>query len=252
MIKNRVFTFVIGLGTGILLTASVSVGASNFVKATLLDTKVIVNGVEAKLNDQPISVNGRSYLPVRDTASAMGYSVKSANSSKIELVEGVTSQLIQSTATTSTQSTEANATKTTTTNKGVKTFDVNQFLKGDKLDSEKIAQAIASNELTINSQDAATGKSLLMYVVEKNDYALYQIIHKSGLNPNLQDNEGNTALHYVVKYNSSFYMGELKSMKVDPKIKNKNGQRAYDLVTDKNSIVAISLDVYMASREAFK
>lgn len=72
------------------------------------------------------------------------------------------------------------------------------------------------------------------------------------MNPNLQDNEGNTALHYVVKYDNSTYMGELKSMKVDPKIKNKNGQRAYDLVTDKNSGVAISLDVYMASREAFK
>lgn len=44
---------------------------------------------------------------------------------------------------------------------------MDKYTKGDKLDSEKIAAAIASGELTINSQDAATGKSLLMYVVEK-------------------------------------------------------------------------------------
>jgi type IV secretory pathway TrbF-like protein len=49
----------------------------------------------------------------------------------------------------------------------------------------------------------------------------------------------------VVKYDNSFYLGELKSMKADPKIKNKNGQRAYDLATDKNSGVALSLSVYM-------
>ncbi|MEK4427840.1 stalk domain-containing protein [Paenibacillus sp. FSL M7-0802] len=245
--KRRIPTFLLGLGVGILVTASVSVGASNFVKATLLNTKVIVNGSEAKLNDQPISVNGRSYLPLRDTASAMGYSVASASTNKIELVQGGDLQSSKSTTTEQTSTT-----KTTAVKQGGKTFNVDKYTKGDKLDSEKIAAAIASGELTINSQDAATGKSLLMYVVEKDDYALYQIIHKNALNPNLQDNEGNTALHYVVKYDNSTYMGELKSMKVDPKIKNKNGQRAYDLVTDKNSGVAISLDVYMASREAFK
>lgn len=109
--KRRIPTFLLGLGVGILVTASVSVGASNFVKATLLNTKVIVNGSEAKLNDQPISVNGRSYLPLRDTASAMGYSVASASTNKIELVQGGDLQSSKSTTTEQTSTTKTTAVK---------------------------------------------------------------------------------------------------------------------------------------------
>lgn len=248
--KRRIPTFLFGLGVGILVTASVSVGASNFVKATLLNTKVIVNGTEAKLNDQPISVNGRSYLPVRDTASAMGYSVASASGSKIELVEGVTSQSIQSTATAGTQSTKDDATPTVAKSGGKIANLETTYAKGDKLDAQKIASDIASGILTVNSQDASSGKSLLMLVIEKDDYATYQTIHKNALNPNLRDNEGNTALHYAVLTERNFYLGELKGMSADPTIKNKNGLRPVDLV--KNNGDKIVLETYMASREAFK
>ncbi|MEE4571109.1 ankyrin repeat domain-containing protein [Paenibacillus polymyxa] len=228
MIKNRACTFVIGLLSGALLTTGVSVGASNFVKATLTpNTKIVVNGEQAKLNDSPISVNGKAYLPLRDVSSAMGYSVKSASGSKIELVQSETnSQSIQSTA--ATQSTKVDTASTTAVKQGGKTFNVDQYTKGNKLDSEKIAAAIASGELTINSQEAATGKSLLMYAIEKNDYELYKIIHKSGLNPNLQDNEGNTALHIAVLSGNNFYLGELEDMKANPTTKNKNGRMPID------------------------
>ncbi|KAF6626937.1 hypothetical protein H6F38_23045 [Paenibacillus sp. EKM208P] len=240
--EKRVPTFLVGVIVGAAVAVSGVAGASTYLKATLTpNTKIIVNGEQAKLSDSPINVNGKAYLPLRDTASAMGYSVASASGGKIELVEGASATSTSTTA----QPTKTDTTKVTETSKGGKTFNVDQYAKGDKLDSEKIAAAIASGVLTINSQDAATGKSLLMLVIEKDDYATYQVIHKNGLNPNLQDKEGNTALHYVVKYDNSSYMGELKSMKVDPKIKNKNGQRAYDLVTDKNSGVAVSLEVYM-------
>ncbi|AUO05283.1 hypothetical protein C0638_01200 [Paenibacillus sp. lzh-N1] len=226
MIKNRAFTFVVGLGAGVILTASASVGASNFVKAKLTpDTKIVVNGQQAKLNDSPISVNGKAYLPLRDVSSAMGYSVKSASGSKIELVQDGTNS---SKSTATTQSTKVDTASTTAVKQGGKTFNVEQFLKGDKLDSEKIAAAIASGELTINSQEAATGKSLLMYAIEKNDYELYKIIHKSGLNPNLQDNEGNTALHIAVLSGNNFYLGELEDMKANPTTKNKNGRMPID------------------------
>ncbi|MDU8675358.1 stalk domain-containing protein [Paenibacillus polymyxa] len=247
--KRKIKTFIFGLGVGILATASVSVGASNFVKATLTpDTKIVVNGQQAKLNDSPINLDGKAYLPLRDVSSAMGYSVKSASSNKIELVQGGGSRSTQSTATT--QPTKVDATSTTAVKQGGKIFNVEQYAKGDKLDSEKIAAAIASGELTINSQDAATGKSLLMYVVEKDDYATYQTIHKNALNPNLRDNEGNTALHYAVLTERNFYLGELKGMSADPSLKNKNGLRPVDLV--KNNGDKIVLETYMASREAFK
>ena len=245
--KKRIPTFLAGAIFGVAVAVSGVAGASTYLKATLTPTKIIVDGEQAKLSDSPINVNGKAYLPLRDTASAMGYNVASASGGKIELVKSngtVSTPSSTPSATTTTNSEPA----TTAVKQGGKTFNVEQYTKGDKLDSEKIAAAIASGELTINSQDAATGKSLLMYVVEKNDYATYQVIHKNALNPNLQDKEGNTALHYAVKYDNSFYYGELESMGANHSIKNKNGQRAYDLVTDKNSGVALSLKAYMMTK----
>ncbi|WP_182096115.1 stalk domain-containing protein, partial [Paenibacillus polymyxa] len=225
--KRKIPTFLFGLGVGILVTTSVSVGASNFVKATLLNTKVIVNGTEAKLNDQPISVNGRSYLPVRDTASAMGYSVKSASSSKIELVEGGTNTPSSTSTSTTTQTTKAEP-ATTAVKQGGKTFNVEQYAKGDKLDSEKIAAAIASGELTINSQDA-NGDSILHWVIRKNDYATYLVIKKNGLNVNVKNRSfGDTPLHEAVKDENGFFLGELKDLKATPTIKNAEGKLPID------------------------
>ncbi|MGM1020008.1 MAG: stalk domain-containing protein [Bacillota bacterium] len=239
--KKRIPTFLAGAIFGVAVAVSGVAGASTYLKATLAPTKIIVDGEQAKLSDSPINVNGKAYLPLRDTASAMGYNVASASGSKIELVKS-NGTVPTPSSTPSAVTTTKNET-TTAVKQGGKTFNVDQYTKGDKLDGEKIAAAIASGELTINSQDAATGKSLLMYVIEKDDYATYQIIHKNGLNPNLQDNEGNTALHYAVLTERNYYLGELKDMKVDANKKNKNGEKAIDIT--KNSGDKDSLKVYM-------
>lgn len=48
------------------------------------------------------------------------------------------------------------------------------YTKVDKLDSQKIAEDIANGKLTINSQDASTGDSLLHLVIRKNDHSTYK------------------------------------------------------------------------------
>ncbi|QNR65538.1 hypothetical protein IAQ67_16785 [Paenibacillus peoriae] len=233
--KKRIPTFLAGAIFGVAVAVSGVAGASTYLKATLTPTKIIVDGEQAKLSDSPINVNGKAYLPLRDTASAMGYNVASASGGKIELVKSNgTTPAPSSTpsAATNTKSEPA----TTAVKQGGKIFNVEQYAKGDKLDSEKIAAAIASGELTINSQDA-NGDSILHWVIRKNDYATYLVIKKNALNVNIQNALGNTPLHESILDKNGFYLGELAggTYKAKPNIKNKNGALPIDLVDQKSS-----------------
>ncbi|MBE7896276.1 hypothetical protein G7L40_19750 [Paenibacillus polymyxa] len=242
--KKRIPTFLAGAIFGVAVAVSGVAGASTYLKATLTPTKIVVNGQEAKLNDSPVNVNGKAYLPLRDTASAMGYNVASASGAKIELVKSnraIPAPSSTPSATTTTKSEPA----TTAVKQGGKTFNVDQYTKGDKLDSEKIAAAIASGELTINSQDA-NGDSILHWVIRKNDYATYLVIKKNALNVNIQNALGNTPLHESVIDKNNFYFGELTGItyKANANIKNKDGLKPIDLV-EKGSSDYIGLKAYM-------
>ncbi|MGG1650411.1 ankyrin repeat domain-containing protein [Paenibacillus sp. NRS-1775] len=239
--KKQIPTFLVGAIVGVAVTLSGVAGASTYLKATLTPTKIIVDGEQAKMSDSPINVNGKAYLPLRDTASAMGYNVASASGAKIELVKSNGATPAPSStpsATTTTKSEPA----TTAVKSGGKTFNVEQYTKGDKLDSEKIAAAITSGELTINSQDA-NGDSILHWVIRKNDYATYLVIKKNALNVNIQNNLGNTPLHEAVLSKNNFYIGELTNLQAKAKIKNKNGQLPLDLA-EKGSGDYYSLKAY--------
>ncbi|WDM23829.1 stalk domain-containing protein [Paenibacillus polymyxa] len=240
--KKRIPTFLAGAIFGVAVAVSGVAGASTYLKATLTPTKIIVDGEQAKLSESPINVNGKAYLPLRDTASAMGYNVASASGGKIELVK--------SNGTTSTPSSIPSATTTiksepatTAVKQGGKTLNVDQYTKGDKLDSEKIAAAIASGELTINSQDA-NGDSILHWVIRKDDYATYLVIKKNALNVNIVNSLGNSPLHEAVINKSIFYLSELKNLKVDAKIKNAEGRTAIQYA-EKSSPIELSLESYV-------
>ncbi|MFT9370363.1 stalk domain-containing protein [Paenibacillus polymyxa] len=241
--KKRIPTFLAGAIFGVAVAVSGVAGASTYLKATLTPTKIVVNGQEAKLNDSPVNVNGKAYLPLRDTASAMGYNVASASGGKIELVKsnGTVSTTPSSTpsATTTTKSEPA----TSDVKQGGKTFNVDQYTKGDKLDSEKIAAAIASGELTINSQDA-NGDSILHWVIRKNDYATYLVIKKNALNVNILNNKKQSPLHEAALQNSNFYIGELESLHANPKLMDIEGKKPIEHIRV-NSSNYISLEVYM-------
>ncbi|KAF6620428.1 hypothetical protein HFE03_07175 [Paenibacillus sp. EKM102P] len=242
--KKRIPTFLAGAIFGVAVAVSGVAGASTYLKATLTPTKIIVDGEQAKLSDSPINVNGKAYLPLRDTASAMGYNVASASGGKIELVKSNGTTPAPSSAPSATTSTKIEP-ATTAVKQGGKTFSVDQYTKGDKLDSEKIAAAIASGELTINSQDE-NGDSILHWVIRKNDYATYLVIKKNALNVNILNNMGNSPLHEAILNKNNFYLGELTGItyKANAKIKNKDGQRPIDLL-DKKSSNYIVLEAYM-------
>ncbi|WP_028588877.1 stalk domain-containing protein [Paenibacillus massiliensis] len=240
---KKVATFIVGTVFGIVLTTAGAAGASTYLKATQLTTKVYVDGQEAKLSEKPISVNGRSYLPVRDTANALGYSVASVTGSKIELVQGGVSKSSSSTNQTATTKSEDSPTKTG----GSKIANLEQtYAKGDKLDAERIAADIASGKLDLNVQDSSNGKSLMMLVIERNDFETYKVIRKNALKPDLQDSEGNTALHYAAKNNVIFYVGALMDMKANPNIKNNEQKLPIDLAKrDMEVVVYGELKGYM-------
>lgn len=65
--------FVAGLLIGILLMAGVSYGSQ--LVAQIVDYKITVNGQMKPLAEKPVTINDRTYLPVRAVAEMFGYDV---------------------------------------------------------------------------------------------------------------------------------------------------------------------------------
>ncbi|PZT54406.1 hypothetical protein DN757_17670 [Paenibacillus silvae] len=220
----------LGAIVGVAVTAGSAVGAATYFKATQSNVKVVVDGTQAKLSVSPMNIGGKLYLPVRDTANAMGYSVESVTNSQVSLKEAsnssnsTTSTSNSSTSTAPSSSTNAN----TTASKKVKNLK-ETYSTNDKLDAEKIRTALNNGTLGVNDQDIGTGKTLLMFVIEENNYEAYKAIKRNALDPDVQDNNKQTALHLAVQLKNSFYFGELiNDLKPDAKLKDSDGKQAID------------------------
>lgn len=245
-IVSKIPTFMLGAIVGITLTAGTAVGAATYLKATQSNVKILVDGTQAKLSDSPLNVNGRLYLPVRDTANALGYSVESVTSSKVSLKEGASSNTTTnggSTGTSTNSNTNSSSTSNNTGGQYVQGL-YEKYSTNGKLDAAKIKEAIAAKEITVNTQDKETGNSLMHYVVLENNYSLFLTIKRNALDVNLQNNDKQTPLHLAVINKNSFYYGELEQLKANPNIEDKNGLLAIDYA-EKNSVFDIGLDAYM-------
>jgi len=239
MKNSKIPTLLLGVVIGATLTSATAVGAANYLKANIYNVKIVVDNKEAKLTDQPLNVNGRTYLPLRDTANALGYGVSSVTSSKIELKSDGSTP-----ATSSTSTTDKTTTSTTNNAKGEYVKDLeNKFSSDGKIDANKVKLAIAAGEISVNAQDEATGNSLLHYAVLQDNYSLYQVIHVNALNPNLKNKDGQTPLHLAVIEKNRFYLGELKDLKVDANIVDNASKKAIDYATD--SSIKAGLQAYM-------
>jgi hypothetical protein len=244
---SKLPTFLIGAIVGITLTGATAIGAATYLKATQSNVKIVVDGTQAKLSDTPLNVNGKLYLPVRDTANAMGYSVESVTSTQVSLKEGVSTSSANSGSTGTSINIPSNSNNTTTTNNtgGQYVQGLHEKYSTDgKLDVAKIKEAIAAKEITVNTQDKDTGNSLMHYVVLENNYSLYLTIKRNALDFNLQNNEKQTPLHLAVVNKNSFYYGELRDLKANPNFEDKNGLLPIDYA-EKNSVFDIGLDAYM-------
>lgn len=243
---KKVSVFLLGTLVGGALMVGGVAGASTFLKATPYNVKLVVDGKEAKLSEKPLTINGRAYLPVRDTANALGFNVSEVTSSKIELKNNGTSATNNSTnVNTNNSSNPSEIKKSSSTLKGEYVKDLKaKYSTNDKLDAGKLKAAIDKGEITVNAQDESSGDSLLQFVIKENNYEAYKIINTSKLNVNLQDNEGRTALHTTVIEKNVFYFSELKNLKANPKIKDKNGLMPIDYA-EKNTLFEIGLEAYM-------
>lgn len=237
-LASKMPTFLLGAVVGITLTAGTAVGAASYLKATQSNVKIVVDGSQAKLSESPLNVNGKLYLPVRDTANALGYSVQSVTSSTVSLKEG-TSNTSNSSAGNSTATTS----NSSTASKKVKNLKETYSTDG-KLDASKIRAALDNKTLDLNSVDQDTGNTLLHYTIEENNFEAFKTIKRNALNVNIQNLLGQTPLHTAILNNSSFYLGELKDLKADANIKDNQGNLPIDLAK-KNSPNYISLEAYM-------
>ncbi|WP_336764960.1 stalk domain-containing protein [Paenibacillus sp. USHLN196] len=249
---SKMSTFTLGLIVGVTFTGATAVGAATYLKATQSSVKIVVDGTQAKLSDSPLNVNGKLYLPVRDTANAMGYSVESVTSSQVSLKEGIAASSTTNSGSTGSNNSSSGTTTVTTpsnnNNNSTSSKKVNNlketYSTDDKLDAEKIRTALNSGTLGVNDQDNDTGKTLLMFVIEENNYEAYKAIKRNALNVDIQDKQGNSALHIAILESNVFYFGELLDLKADATLKNKSGKRPIDL-TEKNSSEQIMLKGYM-------
>ncbi|PYE51654.1 copper amine oxidase-like protein [Paenibacillus barcinonensis] len=244
-ILSKLPTFMLGAIVGVAVTAGSAVGAATYLKATQSNVKLIVDGSQAKLSESPLNVNGKLYLPVRDTANAMGYSVESVTSSQVSLKESQKNSSTTTSPTNNTSTAPSNPTTSTNTiaSKKVKNLKETYSTEG-KLDAEKIRTALNNGTLDVNAQDSESLNSLLHYVIAENNYEAFKAINRNSLNPDLQNKDGNTSLHLAIQTENIFYFGELKKMKADPNIKNSSGKLAIDLA-DPKSTTYDSLKIYM-------
>jgi len=186
---------------GAFLFSAAGAYAATEIIAKQSSYKVKVDGIEQKLSNKPVTINGSAYLPVREVASITGYDVKfDGKSGTINLLgEGYV---------------ESSAEKTSNPNKDgvyVKNLSTKYNNDKDQLDASLLKEAIKSGELNVNAQDQDTGESLFHLVIKQNNFPAYEVIKANKINPSLKDNEGLTPLHVAVIEENSFYYGELKN-----------------------------------------
>ncbi|MBD8839927.1 hypothetical protein IFU39_19110 [Paenibacillus sp. CFBP 13594] len=224
-LTTKVPAFLLGAVVGITLTAGTAVGAATYLKATQSSVKIVVNGTQVKLSERPMNINGKLFLPVRDTANAMGYSVESVTSSQVSLKESST---ISNTAIPSNNITSTTPNSSiNTSSKKVKNLKETYSTDG-KLDAEKLRTALNNATLGVNDQDSYTGNTLLHLAVLEDNYEALKAIKRNALNPNIQNSLGQTPLMISILEKSNFYFGEIIDMKPDITITDKEGKKAID------------------------
>ncbi|RPK28793.1 hypothetical protein [Paenibacillus xylanexedens] len=242
---SKLPTFMLGAIVGVAVTAGSAVGAATYLKATQSNVKIVVDGAQAKLSESPLNVNGKLYLPVRDTANAMGYSIESVTSSQVSLKDSSPSSSSTTPPTNSTSSTSSNSTNTNTT-ASKKVNNLKEiYSTDDKLDAEKIRTALNNGTLDVNAQDSSNGdNTLLMYSIEEKNYEAYKALKRNSLNVDIQRADGKTALHLVTINEDRFYFGELKNLKADPDIKDNSSKKPLDYAKEDSAMYDL-LRIYM-------
>lgn len=88
---------------------------------------------------------------------------------------------------------------------------------------ESLVNSNQNFDRIINKQDVSTGNSLLIYAVIHNVKHIVELLLLRGIDPNIQNSFGDTALHLAYKMNSTGIVNTLIEFCADQKIKNNGG-----------------------------
>ncbi|WP_342477785.1 stalk domain-containing protein [Paenibacillus sp. FSL H7-0350] len=200
---------IIGFLCGALFFSGVSYAASGSLTAKLTSYKIFINGNEKILKNKPVSINGTTYLPLREISEAVGYSVVLENG-KLLLNNG-------------------SVTTPTSNNSSLKQDDYTEIGANSlklKVDDKYYGLAISTPIYVKGSSIYLTfNASLIDLIVSiaSNDYKIYETNND---NPDFI-----TAEHFASSYKYLELIEKQKSYSLN---NTENGKR-YEIVTDKNS-----------------
>ncbi|EGG34017.1 stalk domain-containing protein [Paenibacillus sp. HGF5] len=227
---SSVPAFALGAIVGVSLTAGTAVGAAVYLKAFPSQSKIVVNGSEARLSDSPVVIQNKLYVPVRDFSEALGYRVGSVGPEGIGIIpQSSNGEAIPVGPTAPSESEGAPAHERHLVKNLGKLIEVN-----GELNMQKIYIVIAAGEARLYSQDETTGNGLLHYLILDGDSSLYdpfvQMDGQAGeLDYNLPNFEGQTPLHLAVIHKNDFYIDKLLNQhKADASLQDASGKTALD------------------------
>ena len=153
---NQKFKLALSFLCGAALFGSISTyAATSDLLAKRSTYKVTVNGVEQKLSNSPITIEGSAYLPVREMGGIAGYEV-GFKGGVISLTNGDNN--VKSEEVTPNQPERV----------GINELAAKYSIDGE-LDGELLKKAIESGDISVDAQDKVTGESLLHLVIKEDN-----------------------------------------------------------------------------------
>ncbi|GAB6928499.1 hypothetical protein JCM10914A_24820 [Paenibacillus sp. JCM 10914] len=240
--------FAMGAIVGVTLTAGSAVGAAVYLKATPSLVDISVDDTPIRWSAPPVIIQDKLYVPIREMSDALGYQLRSATNQEVDIVSRP-SKGSEGTTIPSSPATIPGG------NLHVRDFvkDMEQLiLPNNEFKTERLMVIIAAGEADLESRDAATGNSILHYLILHGETAAYdtlkQIDGQAGrLDYNLQNFEGQTPLHLAVIHERDAYIDKLLNLhKVDATTKDNEGKTALDYA-EADSPTHKKLTTYLSS-----
>ena len=141
-------------------------------------------------------------------------------------------------------------------------MEVKALMEGATFECRPLSvEALLKAGVPVDSRDQF-GRTALMVAVGSYDNwcpeKVAQVLLENGADPNLQDNNGDTALHWLVRL-PKCSAGNLKNMNLllgydaDPTIRNKKGQAAFDVADENTCFPKMEMMVlYLKERDKLK
>lgn len=235
-IKKLISGFIAGV---LIMIGGSVIASSDAVGAVFAKFNVVINGNKVELQNEPLVLNGTTYVPLRELSNLLSkdvnYEVKSRTISISDQKQTVPK-------TDTNQTTEVVGKVEGVAAKGL----AGKYVQDDLLDADSILSDLANGHLDINSEDSETGENLLILAVKYDKFHLAWDLLKKGISVNHQDGSGKTAMHYTAQLNRQTILSVLAGdFKADVSIVDSDGKRPIEY-TDEGSRINRAIRTYEA------